>query len=245
MAVASLVISALTVIVLGVVGVLLGRRGDDAPVWDVPIVASSALAWGGAFLQAFSTSSGALRRDRSAGIQQLFRSRTLSIRGYVVGRIGGLAFWLAIAVAGGTLVIGAASLLAAAHAHAFARTLQATIASAVYGLAFALVIAPVAFAALGSRSRAGGYLALLGVVILPELVVTAAGGVSGPIPNEVAELFALPSALAALRASLAPETSDAWRFVRAFGALTVFAIVATSIVRRDALLLERDYEVTP
>jgi hypothetical protein len=241
MAIASLVISGLTVLTLATIGIILGRRGADAPVHDVPLIASSALAWGGAFLQAFATSSGALRRDRAAGIQQLVLARTLSIRGYVLGRVGGLAVWLLVAVSGGSLVIGLASLLGATQAHAFARTLQATIASAAYGLAFALVVAPVAFAALGSRTRAGGYLALLGIIVLPEVFVAVAGGPSGPLPNEVAELCALPSALAALRSSLAPESVDAWRFLRAFGALAVFAIIATSLVRRDAVVLERDF----
>jgi hypothetical protein len=239
MAIASFVVSALTVVVLALLGLGFARRDDGAPVHDVPLLASSALAWGGGFLHAVAASSGAFARDRTVGIRQLFVTRTTSIRGYVVGRVGGLAAWLWIAVGGGTLAVSAITVLGATRPDAIPRTVEATIASLAFASAFALVLAPVAFATLGARSRGAGYLALLAVVVLPELVVEV---LTGPLPSEVTELCALPSALAALRSSLAPNGFDLLRFVRALVALAVFSAVAMFFARRGAALLEREPE---
>jgi hypothetical protein len=62
-------------------------------------------------------------------------------------------------------------------------------------------------------------------------------------PSEVLEVCAIPSALAALRASIAPGTVDAMRFLRAVVALGAFAGVALMWVRRDVIRLEREKEL--
>jgi hypothetical protein len=216
--------------------VRLALRGQRAPVDAVPLIASSAIAWGGGFLQAFAVAAHALRRDRKEGILHLFASRGAALEGYVVARVGGLAAMLALVVAGGTLFTGVVAVLAAARVHTVARTAQATGAALAFGLAFAVVVAPVAFAALGARSRVGGYLFLLGVVVFPEIL---AGALSEVLPPEVTDVLSIPSALSALRAGIAPGTSDGFRVVRALVALAIFVALALALVRREAIVAER------
>lgn len=233
--VVALGVCAMTALGLSALAVVLANRGTRAPVHDVPILASSALAWGGGFLLAFATSAHALRKDRADGIRALLALRTTSLRGYLVARVGGLAAILAGAVGGGTLVSGLVA-LAAGRLSAAPRTLQATFAGVVFALAFSAVIAPVALAAVGARSRIGGYLFLLFVVVFPEVVARA---VSGVVPESVTEVLAIPSALLALRAALAPGALDLLRAVRALVALGLVVTFAALVVKREVVALER------
>lgn len=239
MAVVSLGVSFVTALAFAAVGVSLARRGGDAPVHDVPLLASSALAWGGGFLLAFSASAGALRRDRAEGIHHLLSTRTVSTRGYLVARVGGLAALLAAVVGGGTLLAGAAAIVASTDTNMTLRTTQSLVAALVFATAFAIVIAPIAFAALGARARWSGYLVMVSVLVVPEVLSRT---MSGLIPEAVTAVFALPAALAALRSSLAPHTADPGTFLRALVALAVFAGVAVVFVRRDIASLELERE---
>jgi hypothetical protein len=236
MPVVSMIVCAVTVVLASVVAIVFASRGKHALLADVPILASSALAWGGGFLLAFAASAHALRRDRETGIRDLLAARTTSLRGYLVARVGGLAALLAMLLGGGTLACGLVAALAATKLGAVPATLQATVAGVVFSVAFAAVIAPVAFAALGARSRIGGYLFLLGIVVVPDLV---AGMLSGVVSESVTEVLSIPSALGALRGALAPDALDVVRAVRALVALAVFAAVALAVVRHDAVRLER------
>lgn len=233
----SMVVSALTALVLAVLALAFARRGGDAPVASVPVLASSAIAWGGGFLQAVVVAMGALRRDRVEGIRHLFVMRTTSLRGYLVARVGGLAAVLAVVVGGGTLLVSALAIVAATQTQAVLRTVHTTLGALVFALAFAVVMAPVAFAALGARTRMSGYLVLLLFLVVPELVAST---LAGALPSEVTELFAIPSALAALRSSLAPGSVEPVRFLRAFVALAIFTGIALALVRRDAAAVERE-----
>ncbi|MBN9159875.1 MAG: hypothetical protein J0I07_02835 [Myxococcales bacterium] len=233
----SMVVSALTALVLAILALAFARRGGDAPVASVPVLASSAIAWGGGFLQAVVVAMGALRRDRVEGIRHLFVMRTTSLRGYLVARVGGLAAVLAVVVGGGTLLVSALAIVAATQTQAVLRTVHTTLGALVFALAFAVVMAPVAFAALGARTRMSGYLVLLLFLVVPELVAST---LAGALPSEVTELFAIPSALAALRSSLAPGSVEPVRFLRAFVALAIFTGIALALVRRDAAAVERE-----
>jgi hypothetical protein len=234
LAVMAIVVSVLTVIVLGGVAIVLARRDGGAPLSSMPELASSAIVWGGAFLQAVGVSAGALRRDRAEGVRQLFVTRTTSLRGYLLARVAGLAVLLALVAGGGTLIVSAVAILASTQAHALLVTLQATLGALLYAVVFAAVIAPVAFATLGNRTRLGGYFALLLILVVPELLVEVFGS---RLSGEVAELCAIPSALAALRSSLAPGSVDLLRMLRALVALAVFSGLAALVVRRDAVLV--------
>lgn len=235
----SIVICITTAIGLSLVAAVLAARGSQSPAHEVPLLASSALAWGGGFLLAFAAAAHALRRDRAEGIRGLFVARTTSLRGYLVGRIGGLALLIAIVVAGGTLLCGLAAVGAASRAAAVPRILQATGAGIAFSVAFSAVVAPVAFAALGARSRIGGYLFLVGVVTVPELIVRAMGS---SLPEAIGDVLSIPSALSALRTSLAPGTEDPYRAARAVVALTLAVGLAVFLVRREAILVDREVE---
>src|SRR4051812_98542 len=89
-------VSFLTVLTVVLVAIMLAGKSATAPVHDVPLVASSALAWGGGILHAFGTSAHAFRNDRRDGIRDLLVARTTSLRGYMVARVGGLAAMLAL-----------------------------------------------------------------------------------------------------------------------------------------------------
>src|SRR5262249_50161347 len=116
----------------------------------------------------------------------------------------------------------------------------ATLASLVFGAVYAIVVAPLALATLGARSRVRGYLMLLLVLVLPTVIAEAA---PPAFPSEVAELCSVPSALGALRSSLGPGTVDVLRSVRSLVALMVFGAVALFFVRRDVILLEVEREL--
>jgi hypothetical protein len=234
--VASIAICISTTFALSLVTGVLAARGPDAPAHSVPLIASSALAWGGGFLLAFAAAAHALRRDRAEGVRALFVARTTSLRGYLLARVGGLAVLIALCVAGGTLVCGLVGAAGAARAASVPRMLQATGAGIVFSLAFSAVVAPIAFAALGARSRIGGYLFLIAVVTLPEVVV---GLMGSALPEAIADVLSIPSALAALRTALAPGSVDLWRAMRAVVALSFVVGFAMLLVRRDAILVDR------
>jgi hypothetical protein len=231
----SIAICVSTALALALVTGVLSARGPQSPAHDVPLLASSALAWGGGFLLAFAAAAHALRRDRTEGVRALLVSRTTSLRGYLLARVGGLALLIALCVAGGTLFCGLVGAAGAARASAVPRMLQSTLAGVVFSLAFSAVVAPVAFAALGARSRLGGYVFLIAVVMIPEMIV---GMMGASLPDSVADVLSIPSALTALRTSLAPGTVDLWRAVRAIIALGVVVAFAMFLVRRDAILVD-------
>jgi hypothetical protein len=224
-------ISALTAVAGALVAGVLAARGPQAPAEQVPLLASSALAWGGGFLLAFAASVQALRRDRAEGVRALFVARTTTLRGYLLGRVFGLALLVAVCVAGGTLLVGLVGVASAARAAEVLPMLRATFAGVAYALAFSAVVAPVAFAALGARSRIGGYLFLTAVVSLPELLVL---GLGASLPPWIAEVLSIPSALSALRAALGPGSFEPLRAARALVALVMAGALAMAFVQRDA-----------
>jgi hypothetical protein len=191
-------------------------------------------------LLAFAAAAHAFRRDRTEGIRELLASRGGSSVAYAWARIGGLAMVLALLIAGGTAVSGGVASLAAARVGVAAATLQATFASVVYGLAFASVLAPIALATLGARSRAGGYVWLLVVLVLPELFERWTVSV---LPDSWGELVSVPSALAALKGSLMPPGVDVARCARACVVLALMTAVAILVVHREvARASEKDLD---
>ncbi len=236
---ASLAIGAVTTLALMGLAASYARRGAEAPVQSVPILASGALAWGAGFLLAFSASARVLRRDRADGVRQLLRWRGLGLARYLGTRVGGLAALLAIVVAGGTALVGASALAVGAKLGTARDVAQSTGAALAYAVAFSLVVAPLAVAAVGARSRMGGYFFLAAVLFLPEMAAT---WLEAMLPHGLAELFAIPSALAALRTSLAPGSVDGWRALRSVLALAVFVALALAAVRREITVVDREAE---
>jgi hypothetical protein len=235
--VGALAIGALTTLGAVAAVFVMARRGERAPLERVPAVAASALAWGAGVLLAFAASVRVLQRDREAGITALLRARGAAVDGHLWARVGGLTLLLAAVVAGGTLATGLAATMLAARAGVALRALQGTAAAVVYALAFAGVLGPLAMAALGARSRVGGYAWLLMVLVLPELVAPMT---STMLPEGWHELTSIPGALVALRGALMPPGFDAWRAGRALVVLAIVVATCLAIVRRAAARVQRE-----
>jgi hypothetical protein len=205
-----------------VLAVTLGRT-DSAAAAELPFVESSAIAWTAGLTLALASSARAIARDREQGVLALVRSRGASRGAYVRGRVGGLVGVLATAVGGATLVGGIA---ATSVAHPALPAARAGLAAVVYAVAFAGTLGPVAMAALGARTRMGGYLALLAVLVLPELLSSWTGAV---LPRGWHELTSIPAALAAVREGVAaPAVAGIPMVARALAGLA--AVVALSLV---------------
>jgi len=189
---------------------------------ELPVLESSAIAWSAGLVVAFGASLRSLRQDREQGVMALVRARGASDGGYLRGRVGGLVVVLALAVGGATLVAGIA---ATSVAHPGLTAVRTSAAALAYALAFAATVGPVAMAAVGSRTRAGGFLALVAVLALPELLSpwTAAW-----LPHGWHELTSIPAALAAVRAGVAAPAAMAVPMARALAGLA--AVVAVSLV---------------
>jgi len=231
----ALAIAALTTLG-GCIGalVLSGRGSGDALV-ALGAAMSSALAWGAGILIAIPASLDALRDDRKSGIRALLLARGASTMTYVRGRVLGLAIVLMAVVGGGTLLSGGLAFLLASRVGTTARAFEGLVASLVYAAAFALVVAPLALATLGSRSRVGGYSRFLAIILLPELVES---WTSALVPPSWGELLSVPSALGALRAALTPESLDPARFARAAFVLFVVAVLSFAFVQTEIASLD-------
>jgi len=226
LAIAAIAIGAVTTFAMIVAAFVVASRGGRS-LLHLPSVASSALAWGAGVLLAFAASARALRRDRDDGVRALWRARGGTAPSYLVGRVAGLVVVVAVVVAGGTLLAGVASTALAGRA-SVARVAASSAAALVYAVAFSATVAPVALAALGARSRIGGYFALLFVLVLPEMFARWTAHV---LPYGWQELTSIPAALGALRSSLSPDSHDVPTALRAIVVLAAVSAIALAVVR--------------
>jgi hypothetical protein len=187
----------------------------------VPALTAQLVAWGSGVTIAFGGALHAARRDRDEGVTALLRARGVTAAAYVRGRVGGLAIVVAAAVAGPTLV---AALAATSFARPVLPVVRASLGALAYALAFAATIAPVAMATLGARTRAGGYLALVSVLVVPELLSPWTGAL---LPRGWTELTSIPAALSAVGAGFTSPAAAA-HLARALAGLG--AIVAASLL---------------
>ncbi len=216
---ASLALAALCT--LGSVAAATATRGT-ALVREIPAIASIVLTWGAGTTLAFGGALRAMRRDRDEGVLALARARGVSVTEYATGRVAGLVVVLAVAVGGGTVAAGLAATAATGAAGAVAR---ASAAALVYALAFAITLGPLAMAALGGRTRAGGYLTLLLVLVVPELL---APWTRLLLPDGWDELTSIPAALDALRRGVQSPSASPEHLARAV--VAIVAVIAMSLV---------------
>jgi hypothetical protein len=205
-----------------VAAALVVARSDGNAVAQLPTLEASAIAWVAGLILAFGAAARALGRDREQGVLALVLVRGGGRAAYVRGRVGGVVVLLAAAVGGATLVGGLAAISVAQPVAPAARTALAGLA---YALAFAATIGPIAMATLGARTRAGGYLSLLAVLVVPELL---APWTASLLPGGWHELTSVPAALAAVRAGVASPVEGAEPLARAVAGLV--AVVAMSLV---------------
>lgn len=218
----------------GVAAAIAAFATSPARAAMLPGFACQVVAWAGGIMLAFGAALRAVRLNRQEGILALARARGATLGGYVRGRVGGLALVLAVAVGGATLLACLGS-IAAAHGGALvARTSAGAMA---YALAFSITVAPVALAALGARTRAGGYLTLLGMLALPEVL---APWTARMLPHGWHELTSIPSALDAVRGGVSHPVLAGAHAARAAAGLA--AVVALAILVVAARARQRDVD---
>ena len=203
--------------------VALAHTETRPPLHLMPTLTASTLAWGAGMLLAFASAAHALRKDRDDGVRALLAARGAALHRYVWARVAGLATLLAAVVGGGTLLAGGVAILSAHGGKLALASAQATIASLVYSIAFAATMAPVALAALGARSRAGGYVWLSALLFVPEIF---SGWIAELLPETWGDLVSVPGALASLRGALMPHEVDVAQFARAFLVLAIVTVLA-------------------
>lgn len=235
-------VAAVTALGMAVLAVRLGRDGGRAPLELLPSLTSGAVAWTAGFLLAVAGASRGLRHDRERGVHGLVALRGADERSYLWGRTAGLAGALLVVVGGAVLIAGAAAALAARTTPLAGASLRATLASLAYAIAFAGTLAPLALAALGARSRAGGYLLLLALVFLPELFTH---WTQQFVPESWADVLSIPTALASLRGALMPGAVDVLRFARAAFVLIAVGALAFVALRATAARASRRGDAAP
>jgi putative flippase GtrA len=205
-------LTALCIVGFSGMAVAFAHHGKLDALPDVPLLASSALAYGVGVLVAFAASTRAFRRDEDDGVRALLRARGVSATQYLAARVVGLALSLAAFVAGGSFIVGLVA-VAVSHGRATAlHTLQA----------------PVAMATLAARTRGRGYLVLFTVLVLPELLQSSLLRVIGP---DWVAVCSVPGALVALRTALAPIGVDGPMLARSLVALISIVVAALLVVR--------------
>jgi hypothetical protein len=193
----------------------------------LPGFASEVIAWAGGMTLAFGAALRAVRLDREEGVLALARARGASLGDYVRGRVGGLVVVVGLAVGGATLVACVAS-IAAAHGGAVAA--RTSVGAMAYALVFAATLAPVALAALGARTRAGGYLTLVAILVLPEVL---GSWTERLLPTGWRELTSIPSALEAVRLGVSHPVHSGAHAARALAGLAaVIALAMLAIAAR-------------
>jgi hypothetical protein len=190
----------------------------------VPVNASVIIAWSAGVLLAFGGALRALPGDADEGVLALLRARGVPVSAYVRGRVGGLVLVLALGVGGAVVVTDIATL---SVAQPLLPAAKACVAALLYALSFAATLGPVSLAALGGRSRAGGYLALVAVLVLPEALTRWTAAL---LPRGWTELTSIPAALQAVQDGVMTPDAAGFAMARAVVALAAVVTVAVAVV---------------
>jgi hypothetical protein len=212
---------------------LLPRDGSH-DIALVPTLTSECVAWSSGVMVSLGASFRAFHGDQEQGILSLVRVRSAGLGQYLRGRVGGLILVLEATLGGAVLVAAIASLAAGGVTAALVRACAGALA---YAIAFAAIIGPVTMACIAARTRAGGYITWLTVLILPELI---SPWTSTLLPGDWRELTSIPAALGTIRTCLASPVGGGARAARAVAGLAaVFAVSVVVIATRTARAAER------
>lgn len=230
LAAAGVALAAAGAVVASVAALAAARHDGGQDLARLPIIAAEALAWSAGLTLAVGAGLRAFHGDREQGVLALVRARGATARDYVEGRVGGLSLVVGSAVGGGALV---AALVCTAVGGGWPAA-RAGAAAAAYAAAFGVTMAPVAMAALGARTRARGYLIVVAVVAVPELV---SPWTSTLLPRSCRELTSIPAALDALPSAIASPSAgvSALRALAGLGAVVVLslAVVRARVARAE------------
>jgi hypothetical protein len=224
-----LALAACCVVGFGGLAVACSRHGQPVRLSAVPLLASSALAFGAGPIAAIAAAAGVAYRDEREGIHDLCLARGVGAAAYATSRTLGLAAWLACLVGGGSALVGVCSVLVAKTGALALQTAHASFAAAAFGLAFAAMGAPLAVATLGAQRRVTGYLTLLALLTVPGVVQPALRSFVAP---EWLDVCSIPGALLSLREALGPGGGVA-AALRSLAAVALIASVGWICVRVD------------
>ncbi|MGH7284714.1 MAG: hypothetical protein ACRELY_24580 [Polyangiaceae bacterium] len=212
------------VTVFGAIAVAVSLTHDaHPPLTAVPGLTAAVLAWGGGFTFAVAAAAHAFDRDLESGVRDLARTRGVSGRAYVLGRVLGLALSLFVIVGLGAIVTGAACAILGPTMRL--AIMESTAATIPYAAAYALVVAPLCAATMGARARPRGYMFLLAILIVPELAQDSLEG----IPEHWRSLVGIPSAMGTLRDSLTPAHFDVTLAGAAAAVIALLAILCIAL----------------
>ncbi len=231
------VMAALMALVGAAVAAYLGREGRSAPLPSLLVLASAVYAYGAGFLVAFAGATQAFRRDRDEGIRALVEAHGATRGEYLVARAAGLAIVVAVAAVGATLLTGVIAMLSAARLGLFVETGGALLAALLATALFSVVVTLVALAALGGRTRMGGYFFLLLVFVAPEGL---SAWTSQLVPGGWGRLVSLPGILTAFQEALTPGTFDGALLARSSAALVAALLVGGLAVRAELARIEAE-----
>ncbi len=220
-----------------VLGVIAGRSSAPPDLERVPVATTMVMAWGAGVLIAFSAAARSYYRDLDEGYFALAALRGASPSRFVMARVAALALVLFGIAACGALLAGAAAALAAHGGRAALYASRGLIPSFAYAAGFAVTVAPLSAAILGTRTRTGGYGLLFLLLILPALL---SDWTAQLVPAPWAELLSIPGALDGLEASLSTASFDLLQAVRAIAMVAAFALLALAWVRVQAAALGSD-----
>ncbi len=215
-----------------VAAAILAKGHASAFASRLPTLVAMGVAWSAGISVAFGGALLALRGDLDQGVIALVRMRGVGLPAYVRGRIWGLTVLIALTVGAAVLGVGFTTILEAPDRLAATREAAAAL---TYACAFAITMGPLAMAALGTGNRLVGYLCLLAVIALPELL---AGWTEPLLPSGWRELTSIPSALAAVAAGVRSGAQSSWPMVRASAGLA--AVVAASLAAVWARLAQAE-----
>lgn len=212
----------------------LAMSTPPAPLPELLTAASWVFVWGAGFLVAVGAALKALTLDVQDGYAALVRARRRTRRFGALARVLG-SFVVIFAVTSGATLLVALTAFAGARSWPLAADIATSLgANLAYTTAFSAMLAPVSIAALGARSRAGGYFTLLLIVVIPDWL---SGWTERLLPSWK-DVLSIPGALAVLRDTIAFGPLDIERLARAgivIVGVVVLAFVAASAQERRAL----------
>ncbi len=198
-------------------------RHDGIALTGAVRLSTSLIWWGALVLIAFALSVRVLHRLRDDGLatfMQLRTGRNTAWQAYLFGMFGRLC---AVALPP-VLLVGVAALALAPADHG--RIFLMLVACLISTVVFAATLSSVAMAALGGRSRAGGYLRLFAILTIPELV-----GSSLSLSKEMRGMTSISALLSTLVDSL--SRGDVSKLIIAVFILASVVAFAVGIIKLE------------
>ena len=200
----------------------------------LPNLFAHGICWGVATLAVFGTEQRAFMRDHEDGIRGLLGSRGQDAL-YGRARLASAITSAAIISVGCTALLGIATALAATGTGEAIRTWQSAGSGILYSALFSIIMGTLALAVLGGRGRGGGYLGLVTVLVLPELLEPLT---TRALPTELGH--AIPISIPSILSAIARPTSAA-NFLAGICAAAIVVGLASAYGKRERLRVDAEF----